>query len=72
MTKPCYIVWTKVEDEDGHEGAVWDEDRECTVITLLVAVCDDKVLAESIAESVKALEVWITERPMNTLIGRVV
>lgn len=71
MTNLCYLVWIMIEDEDGCQDATWDGEFECMVIVLLVAVCDDKVIAEEISDSVRGLKVWTTERPMNTVFGKI-
>jgi len=69
MTR-CWLVWEAVEDEDGSDFAAYDYELDCMTIVNLVAVCDDPVIADAISDSIRALKVWVQERPMNTLVGR--
>ena len=69
-SETCFLVWTMVEDTEGNQSSVWDGEFECMTEVWLVAVCDDPVIADAISDSIRALKVWVQERPMNTLVGR--
>jgi hypothetical protein len=70
MTR-CWLVFALVEDEDGSQSASWDGEFECMTELMLVAVCDDPTIAGAISDSIRALRVWVEERVVNTLFGRI-
>jgi hypothetical protein len=69
MGKTVFLVWVTVKDTEGDESAVWNNELECMTVVYLAAVCDDPVIADCIIGSIRALKVWKTECPLNTLRG---